>query len=95
MPPLPPWVPNDEFKSRIMWLIAASARHFLLKQMLAQFPTLKTVTIIDAKRQGRFSMVEDEIRDLRESLKQEGAMELSTERVVSDLRMRMWYRHCS
>ena len=36
-------------------------------------------------------MVEDEIRDLRESLKQEGTMELSAERVVPDLRMRMWY----
>ncbi|MED6208237.1 hypothetical protein PIB30_043208 [Stylosanthes scabra] len=94
-PPPPPSVPTEEFKSRIMWtiscLISASARHFLLKQMLAEFPTLKTVTMSDARRQGRLSMAEDEIRDLRESLNEEGAMELSAERVVPDLRMRMWY----
>ncbi|XP_057723358.1 F-box protein At5g46170-like [Arachis stenosperma] len=95
VPHPPPSVPTEEFKARIMWtiscLISASARHFLLKQMLAQFPTLKTATISDARRQGKLSMGEDEIRDLRESLKEEGATELTAERVVPDLRMRMWY----
>ena len=93
-----PLMPNEELKSRIMWmiscLIAASARHFLLKQTVLQFPMLKRVDITDSNKQGKFSMDEEDIVQLRDSLKGDdsgmGSL-LTVERMVPDLRMKMWY----
>lgn len=63
-----------------------------MKQMLLQFPELRSIVISDPKRQGRFSMEEGEIRDLRDSLKRDCAAMMSPEtNVVPDLRMTMWY----
>lgn len=70
-------------------LDAAYARYRFVKEMVAQFPSLKTVTITDAKREGRISMAEDEIRDLKESLKEEEEKEC--ERVVPELLLKMWH----
>ena len=48
-----------------MWLSSfmteASKRHYLVKQMVVWFLTLETVTFINMKRQGRFSMEKADI----------------------------------
>ena len=62
--------------------------------MVLQFPTLKKVDITDSNRQGKFSMDEEDIVQLRDSLQgdENGTASLLTvERVVPDLRMKMWY----
>ena len=48
-----------------MWLSSfmteASKRYYLVKQMVVWFLTLETVTFINMKRQGRFSMEKADI----------------------------------
>ena len=92
------------FRSPMKWLkscmTAASERHRLVKHVVAQFPTLETVTITDSKRQGRFYMARGDVRDLRESLKQERLLwellkrgHASSKCVSPELLLRLWYAH--
>ncbi|XP_008450369.2 F-box protein At4g18380-like [Cucumis melo] len=85
---------DGELKSRIVWtissLIAASMRHYLVKQMVNDFPLLKTVLITDSAKQGRLCMEEEEVMELRESMKLSSSSCVERS-VIPDLKMKMWY----
>ncbi|KAJ9699187.1 hypothetical protein PVL29_008002 [Vitis rotundifolia] len=63
---------TDELKLRVAWMIsclfAASARHCLLKQIIADNPLmLRSLVIEDGSKQGRLRMGEDQFKELRKS----------------------------
>ncbi|XWS71214.1 hypothetical protein CRYUN_Cryun03dG0119500 [Craigia yunnanensis] len=91
---------DDELKLRVIWtiscLIAASTRHYLFKQILADhpIPMLQRVLISDANKQGRFYMVKEEIVEMRNSMnsEQETLESSSLERTpVPEMNMKLWY----
>ncbi|GAB2277062.1 hypothetical protein Dimus_011770 [Dionaea muscipula] len=87
---------NDDLKCRILWIIscllAASARHCLVKRMLMVCPKLKDATIGDASRQGRLTMKEEEVRELRDSIGSSGSVHVLWHRTcVPDVVIRLWY----
>lgn len=92
-----PLIAEEELKLRVVWiiscLIAASVRHCLLKQIVADHPMLKTVAIVDSDKQGKVGMREEEIAELRRSFESEAADAKAAERSsrVPDLRMKLWY----
>ncbi|XP_010277597.1 PREDICTED: F-box protein At4g18380-like [Nelumbo nucifera] len=63
---------NGKLKLRIVWtitcLIAASARHHLLQQIIADHPTLRSVVITDSCGQGTLCMGEEQIAESRQCL---------------------------
>lgn len=94
-----PVIAEEELKLRVVWiiscLIAASVRHYLLKQIVADHPMLKSVAIVDSDKQGKVGMREEEIAELRRSFESEAAdakaaAEAERSR-VPDLRMKLWY----
>ncbi|XP_022730557.1 F-box protein At1g30200-like [Durio zibethinus] len=91
---------DDELKLRVIWtiscLIAASTRHYLFKQILADhpIPKLQRVLISDAKKQGKFYVGKDELGELRNSVnsEQETLESSSMERTpFPELSMKLWY----
>lgn len=94
-----PVIAEEELKLRVVWiiscLIAASARHYLLKQIVADHPMLKSVSIVDSDKQGKVGMREEEIAEMRRSLDSAPAAaddDAAAERIrVPDLRMKLWY----
>ncbi|KAF2311799.1 hypothetical protein GH714_026788 [Hevea brasiliensis] len=87
---------DDELKLRVVWtiscLIDASARHWLLKEVLAEHHRLENVTISDINKQGKLCVGKDQITDMRNALKSLATKESSTERSrVPDLSMKLWY----
>ncbi|XP_030458760.1 F-box protein At4g18380-like [Syzygium oleosum] len=95
-----PVIAEEELKLRVVWiiscLIAASARHYLLKQIVADHPMLKSVSIVDSDKQGKVGMREEEIAEMRRSLDSAPAAAdddaAAAERIrVPDLRMKLWY----
>ncbi|XP_048137087.1 F-box protein At4g18380-like [Rhodamnia argentea] len=95
-----PVIAEEELKLRVVWiiscLIAASVRHYLLKQIVADHPMLKTVAIVDSDKQGKVRMRQEEIAELRRSFESEAADAAAAapaaERSrVPDLRMKLWY----
>ncbi|GAB2303675.1 hypothetical protein Dimus_037660 [Dionaea muscipula] len=89
---------NEELKCRIMWIIscllAASARHCLVKRMLVSCPRLSEVTISDAGKQGKLTMEEDDIGELRSWIGCSGgsAHDVLWQRSsLPDLVIKMWY----
>lgn len=61
-----------ELKSRVVWilscLIAACARHGVVKQTVTDCRSLRSAVVMDARQQGRLSMNEKQIRELRDSI---------------------------
>lgn len=91
---------DDDLKLRIVWmiscLIAASARHYLLKRVVSDFPTLTNVVVSDGDRRGKVLIGGEELAELRsESVSGDSsdvALESSLERsLIPDLGMKMWY----
>ncbi|XP_023530591.1 F-box protein At4g18380-like [Cucurbita pepo subsp. pepo] len=87
---------DEELKLRIVWtissLIAASMRHYLVKQMVADFPMLQSVVITDSTKQGRLCMEEKQLKELRDSMKSSTSNQSPVERtVIPDLHMKMWH----
>jgi hypothetical protein len=63
---------EDELKLRIIWtiscLVSASVRHYLLKQIVANFPMLQSMVITDARKRGKLCMGEDQLVELRNTM---------------------------
>ncbi|ERM99054.1 hypothetical protein AMTRI_Chr01g127120 [Amborella trichopoda] len=61
---------NGGLKLRVVWtissLIAASARHYFLQQIIREHPTLKSLVLTDADGQGTLSMGIEQLREFRE-----------------------------
>ncbi|KAK1326374.1 F-box protein [Acorus calamus] len=89
---------DGSLKLRVVWtistLIAASARHYLLRPIVEDHPTLETLVLADADGQGILSMGRAQMDDLRarpvDAPKGEGTDPLHRT-VVPALAMRLWY----
>uniref|UniRef100_J3LNA0 F-box domain-containing protein n=1 Tax=Oryza brachyantha TaxID=4533 RepID=J3LNA0_ORYBR len=61
---------NGGLKLRVVWtissLIAAATRHYLLREIVKEHPTLETVALTDAHGQGTLSMGRDQIKEFRD-----------------------------
>uniref|UniRef100_A0A1D1YRW6 F-box protein At5g46170 n=1 Tax=Anthurium amnicola TaxID=1678845 RepID=A0A1D1YRW6_9ARAE len=61
---------NGGLKLRVVWtissLIAASTRHYLLRQIIRDHPTLRSLVLTDADGQGTLSMGQEQLREFRE-----------------------------
>uniref|UniRef100_A0A6N2L2H1 F-box domain-containing protein n=1 Tax=Salix viminalis TaxID=40686 RepID=A0A6N2L2H1_SALVM len=76
----------------ISCLLAASARHYLMKQVLEEHHALENIIASDACKQGKVCMGKDEVAEIRNSIKSMVATDSSLERTrVPDLSMRLWY----
>ncbi|XP_065879459.1 F-box protein At4g18380-like [Euphorbia lathyris] len=84
---------DEELKMRIIQtiscLIALSARHCLLKQILDEHKSIENVRISDVEKQGILSLGKDEIAEMRNSMKESSSMEVTSR--VPDLKMKLWY----
>ncbi|KAK1304769.1 F-box protein [Acorus calamus] len=90
---------DGSLKLRVVWtistLIAASARHYLLRPIVEDHPTLETLVLADADGQGILSMGRAQMDDLRarpvvDAPKGEGT-DPPHRTVVPALDMRLWY----
>ncbi|KAG2601470.1 F-box protein At5g46170-like [Panicum virgatum] len=61
---------NGGLKLRVVWtiscLIAASTRHYLLRSIVEEHPTLRSLVLADADGQGALRMGAEQLRDFRE-----------------------------
>jgi hypothetical protein len=80
-------------KLRVVWtissLIAASARHYLLQQIISDHPTLESLVLTDADGQGMLCMSRDQLHEFRE--KPLAASATSNRTQVPALNMKLWY----
>ncbi|CAM8912079.1 unnamed protein product [Rhodiola kirilowii] len=84
---------NGGLKLRVVWtissLIAASARHYLLQQIITEHKTLNDLVLTDADGQGVLCMNKDQLEELR--VKPLSASSASKRTLVPALNMRLWY----
>lgn len=80
-------------KLRVGWtisaLIAASARHYLLQEIVNEHPTLETLVLADVDGQGTLCMHKEQLRAFREKPISVCASSKRTQ--VPDLNMKLWY----
>eukprot|EP00249_Psilotum_nudum_P036960 c9138_g1_i1 orf=827-2032(-) len=84
---------NGGLKLRVVWtissLIAASARHYLLQQLISEHPTLLNLVLTDADGQGMLCMGKEQLEEFR---KKPLAASTSANRTqVPALNMKLWY----
>lgn len=84
---------NGGLKLRVVWtissLIAASARHYLLQQIICDHPTLTSLVLTDADGQGVLCMGRDQLHDFRNKPLAASASANRTQ--VPALNMKLWY----
>lgn len=84
---------NGGLKLRVVWtissLIAASARHFLLKQIISDHPTMQSLVLTDSDGQGVLCMGKDQLQELRDKPLAASASANRTQ--VPALNMKLWY----
>ncbi|KAH7292230.1 hypothetical protein KP509_29G057800 [Ceratopteris richardii] len=84
---------NGGLKLRVVWtissLIAASARHFLLQQIISEHPTLKNLVLMDTDGQGMLCMGKEQLEDFRHKPLAASASANRTQ--VPALNMKLWY----
>lgn len=84
---------NGGLKLRVVWtissLIAASARHYLLQQIILDHPTLESLTLADADGQGMLCMSKKQLIDFRN--KPITASASSNRTQVPALNIKLWY----
>ncbi|KAJ7549149.1 hypothetical protein O6H91_07G042400 [Diphasiastrum complanatum] len=80
-------------KLRVIWtissLIAASARHHLLQQIISDHPTLESLILTDADGQGMLCMNKEQLHESRE--KPLAASSSANRTEVPDVKMKLWY----
>eukprot|EP00268_Persea_americana_P034833 TRINITY_DN3442_c0_g1_i2.p1 TRINITY_DN3442_c0_g1~~TRINITY_DN3442_c0_g1_i2.p1 ORF type:complete len:399 (+),score=45.69 TRINITY_DN3442_c0_g1_i2:510-1706(+) len=84
---------NGGLKLRVVWtissLIAASARHYLLQQIIAEHETLESLVLTDSDGQGVLRMNRGQLEELR--VKPLSASASANRTLVPALNMRLWY----
>lgn len=84
---------NGGLKLRVVWtissLIAASARHFLLQQIIAEHPTLASLVLTDADGQGTLCMCKNQLHEFKNKPPATSASSNRTQ--VPALNMKLWY----
>lgn len=88
-----PMSATDELKTRVVWmiscLIAASTRHWLLKQIIVDSPmNPQSVMISDSSKQGRLIMGEEQFKELRRSMNPTAPVERT---MVPAVRVKLWH----
>jgi hypothetical protein len=80
-------------KVRVVWtissLIAASARHYLLQQIISDHPTLESLVLTDADGQGMLCMNREQLKEFRDTPL--AASPSSNRTQVPALNMKLWY----
>nr|XP_043633079.1 F-box protein At4g18380-like [Erigeron canadensis] len=88
---------NKQLKKRVVWtiscLIACSARHHMLKQIISVNRMLRNVKITDGSKQGTIDMKERQVFDVRnDTMCSEKTSDLEMERTkVPAVIIKMWY----
>lgn len=84
---------NGGLKLRVVWtissLIAASARHYLLQQIICDHPTLISLILTDTDGQGMLCMGREQLREFRNKPITASASANRTQ--VPALNMKLWY----
>ncbi|KAL8211419.1 hypothetical protein R6Q57_005856 [Mikania cordata] len=84
---------NKQLKKRVVWtiscLIASSARHHMLKQIISQNGMIREVKISDGSKQGTIEMTEKQVAELRKEMNSTAA-ELDRTRIPA-VTIKMWY----
>ena len=84
----------EELKLRVAWmlscLLAASARHSLVKQIAGadNLIMLRNLVIEDGSKQGRLNMGEDQLKELRKRVKLQSPLERTKLPAIS---IKLWY----
>lgn len=83
---------NGGLKLRVVWtissLIAASTRHYLLRPIIKDHPTLKSLVLTDADGQGTLSMGVDQLKEFREKPLAASASSNRTQVPASNMKLR-------
>ncbi|KAG9442853.1 hypothetical protein H6P81_018707 [Aristolochia fimbriata] len=83
---------NGGLKLRVVWtissLIAASTRHYLLRPIIKDHPTLKSLVLTDADGQGTLSMGLDQLTEFREKPLAASASSSRTQVPASNMKLR-------
>ncbi|KAL2629636.1 hypothetical protein R1flu_014322 [Riccia fluitans] len=89
----PSFYTDGGLKLRVVWtissLIAASARHYLLQQIISDHPTLENLVLTDADGQGMLCMRKEQLREFRN--KPPAPSTSSNRTQVPALNMKLWY----
>jgi hypothetical protein len=84
---------NGGLKLRVVWtissLIAASARHYLLQQIISEHPTLNSLTLTDTDGQGMLCMNKEQLEEFKRKPLAASASANRTQ--VPALNMKLWY----
>ncbi|KAI3812116.1 hypothetical protein L1987_16822 [Smallanthus sonchifolius] len=85
---------NKQLKKRVVWtiscLIASSARHHMLKQIISLNRMIRDVKISDGSKQGTIQMTEKQVVELRKEINSLTAVELDRTKVPA-VTIKMWY----
>lgn len=89
---------NKQLKKRVVWtiscLIASSARHHMLKQIISSNQMIRDVKISDGSKQGTIEMTEEQVAELRKEMNSgtaaETVVEMDRTRVPA-VTIKMWY----
>lgn len=83
---------NGGLKLRVVWtissLIAASTRHYLLRPIIKDHPTLKSLVLTDADGQGTLSMGIEQLKEFREKPLAASASANRTQVPASNMKLR-------
>ncbi|XP_058107568.1 F-box protein At4g18380-like [Magnolia sinica] len=83
---------NGGLKLRVVWtissLIAASTRHYLLRPIIKDHPTLSSLILTDADGQGTLSMTAEQLREFREKPLAASASSSRTQVPASNMKLR-------
>ncbi|XP_072981111.1 F-box protein At4g18380-like [Typha angustifolia] len=83
---------NGGLKLRVVWtissLIAASTRHYLLRQIIKEHPTLRSLILTDADGQGTLTMGAEQLKEFREKPLAASASSNRTQVPASNMKLR-------
>lgn len=93
---MPANLTNKQLKKRVVWtiscLIASSARHHMLKQIIALNRMIRDMKISDGSKQGTIQMTERQVVELRNEMSSTTATVVEPERTkVPAVTIKMWY----
>lgn len=86
---------NKQLKKRVVWtiscLIASSARHHMLKQIISLNSMIKDVKISDGSKQGTIKMTERQVVELRNEMSSNADIVELERTKVPAVTIKMWY----
>ena len=86
---------NKQLKKRVVWtiscLIASSARHHMLKQIISLNRMIRDVKISDGSKQGTIKMTERQVVELRNEMSSNADIVELERTKVPAVTIKMWY----